>query len=68
MGSDRLQQAVSGAFKNMDKAMGNPVDDDVRLYESLGEEDFVFIAKEYGADNVADYIQTMETKRMKEGR
>ena len=67
MGSDRVQQAVSGAFKNMNKAMGNP-DNDVRLYESLNKDDFAFIATEYGADATAEYIQTMETKRMKEGR
>lgn len=66
--SDNLQKAVAGAFANFDKAMGNPADPDVKLYETLGENDFAFIAKEYGADAVADYIQTMETKRMKEGR
>lgn len=66
--SDNLQKAVSGAFQNFDKAMGNSPDEDVRLYESLSQNDFVNIAKEYGADGVADYIQTMETRRMKEGR
>ena len=62
---DNLSKAVPKAFQTLDRVIGESGDDEVRLYNSLTKNDFVAIAKEYGADNVSDYIQEMEKKRMK---
>ena len=65
---DNLSKATSKAFQSMDSVVGNSPDEDVRLYESLKEDDFIVISQKYGADDTADYIREMETKRMRRGR
>jgi hypothetical protein len=59
-----LRRVAREAFRGVHRASGKPADDDVRLYESLSEEDFDRMSKMYGIDETLRYIRTMEFKRM----
>jgi len=62
---NRLDKVAGGAFNRYDKVMGESTDPDVRLYNTLSKDDFVFISNKYGVDDTADYIETMEKLRLK---
>lgn len=61
---DRISKASSSAFKFMD-SLSPKRDEDVELYEALKPEDFDGLTKEFGIDNVSDYITEMEKRRAK---
>jgi len=64
---DKMSKASSGAFRNMDKAVGGNIDPDLSLYKKLRPEHFNQIAQQYGLDNTVAYIQAMEKKQIVKG-
>lgn len=64
---NRLNRSVTAAFDRVSRTFGEPVDPDVRMYQSLHPEDVAKLAEIYGQDNVLDYIRKMEGKRLMGG-
>lgn len=62
-----LDQAAGKAMTRRDRALGIPSDPQVARYESLQPGDFQTIQRVYGADNLARYVETMESRRLKQG-
>lgn len=62
---DRLQAQATRAFDNISNAVGGNSDPDLDLYNTLTEDDFPKLIRRYGDDNVLEYIQLMEKKRLK---
>lgn len=62
-----MNNATKKAFQKVGGAMGQEKDNDLRIYNSLKPEHFTELMKDYGEDNVIQYIQNMELKRTKGG-
>ncbi len=66
-GFPALERATKKAFDNL-KATSQEAaspNADVELYETLSPEAFDVIASTYGPDNLIQYVQAMEVRRMK---
>lgn len=61
---DRIKNATSKAFDRVGKTAGIPTDPDLKLYQSLQQPDFEKLTQKFGQDNVLQYIQAMESKRL----
>jgi len=68
---DNLDDAFKRAKANMNTAFDRTLkrsglggDKDVKTYEGLTVEDFGDLSKMYGQDNVLQYIQDVEKKRL----
>lgn len=62
--SGMMEQAVGSALKSVRESVGDETDPDLNVYERLSDEDFEWMVKEYGRDEVMRYIETMENKRL----
>ena len=62
---DKLNKATDKAFGRMDRVRGETSDPDVKLYNTLNENDFISISNQYGAEETLAYIDTMERKRLR---
>jgi len=60
----RVADASSIALNSMRKMSGMHTDPDIVRYESFKPEDFAALSDQYGSDNVLDYINEMERKRL----
>lgn len=47
--------------------MGQDTDPEVALYRKLKDDDFKAIEERYGQEGLAEYIMTMEKRRMRGG-
>jgi len=65
---NRINKAAPSAIQNVSKAVGGELDKDLALYRSLNENDFAKLSQMYGQENVIEYIETMERKRIKGGK
>jgi hypothetical protein len=63
----QLDRATRSAYTQIDKAFQFPNDPDLRVYDQMKAGDFDAIAKQYGQPQVVNYIQAMESRRMKRG-
>lgn len=61
----RVRTATKGAIHNIRRRKYGKVDKQVQVYNSLTSKDFETMINKFGADNVMDYIQTMEGKRLR---
>lgn len=66
MDLDKVQSAASKAFGKMDKVFKN--DSDLEIYDGLSDEKFQALADEFGADQVTEYINQMEYRRLNNGK
>jgi len=64
----RLVDAFSKGAARWDKSFGNPQSGSpLETYNQLKPEDFNRMTQDFGANNVINYIQTMEHQRLKGG-
>lgn len=61
----RTRTASKGAIQNIYKRKHGNEDKHIQIYDSLTSQDFGDMIKEFGAENVMDYIQTMEGRRLR---
>lgn len=59
--------AAKMAFSEVDSAFGRTVDPDLKLYNSLTQEEFDAVAQERGVEEVARYILANEKKKLRGG-
>ncbi len=64
---DEVKAAAREAVQEMRGYLGQPADPDLRLYQKLQPADFQAILQQYGPENLAQYVQTMEARRLKGG-
>jgi hypothetical protein len=64
----KLQAATKKAFQRVHKVGNVESDPDLALYNTLNENNFTELMKEYGEDTVIAYIRDMESKRIMQGR
>lgn len=64
---DRINKVIPQAFNNVTKAVRPDADEDVDFYDTLDESDLLNISKKYGPDNLVDYIESMEKRKLKGG-
>jgi hypothetical protein len=62
---NRIRTATKGAIGNIQKRKYGNVDNQLQVYNSLTPKDFGTMMTKFGADNVMDYIKTMEGKRLR---
>lgn len=60
----RLRGAARSAFDRTSRTSGQPADPDLKLYNTLGEQEFQRIAQQYGQDKTIEYIRKMEARKM----
>lgn len=61
---ERLEGAAAGAMKTHDRVLGMPeIDPDVKIYQSLSQQDLQQMTQEYGVDEVGRYVMAMESKK-----
>jgi hypothetical protein len=63
-----MNNATQKAFARVGKVTHQETDPDLRLYNELKPQDFTELMKDYGEDNVIEYIKAMEFKRLHRGR
>lgn len=64
---DIMQRATSRAFDRAEQVASIESDPDLRLYNTLTQQDFSALVGTYGESNVVDYIKAMESKRLMRG-
>lgn len=64
---DRINKIIPAAFDSVTRAARPNADADVDLYDSLDESDFVAIASKYGGDEMVNYVESMERRKLKRG-
>ena len=63
-GFKQMAEATNQALINIRKSSDAPIDQDLIRYESLTPESFEILSKDYGQDNVLEYIKEMEVRRL----
>lgn len=63
-----MQKATKKAFERVGRVGGVEVDPDLALYDTLKPQHFTELMKEYGEQPIIDYIKTMESKKIMNGR
>lgn len=62
---DSIKDAFGKGLENVTKAYGVETDPQLRNYNSLQQDDFQAIAKRFGMEETAQYIEEMERRRLK---
>lgn len=65
---DRGIKNTTSAFDRSMKRLGIQTDEDVALYESLEPGMFKNLSEKFGEENVLEYIRSMESKRLMNGK
>jgi hypothetical protein len=61
---DKLNTATRSAFDRVGNVTGGENDPDLSIYSTLAPQDFTNLMKEYGEEDVLNYIRTMESKKV----
>lgn len=61
----KLDQAAGKALDYQNKVFGFQADPDLARYEQLQDVDFETIARTYGQEALTQYVETMESRRLR---
>lgn len=64
---NQAKDAVGKAFEGVHKVVNKTADPMVQRYESLSPDVFTELVRDYGEDEVVNYIRAMEIRRVKGG-
>jgi len=62
---ESMSNTASNAMKGWNKVLMGDIDTDLDLYNSLSTDNLTAIMKEYGVRDTVDYIQAMESRKMR---
>jgi len=65
-GIKQLADATGEALRSIRTSSGKTTDPDLMKYETLSDDDFMNMEREFGAEGVFSYIREMELKRLAE--